>query len=169
MGNKNSTTSNLNDSSETSVIESGVVLSQSLQAEIVQQFENENMQKTWSNIQKGIIDENNTRTLQDKLHSAEVEQALNRWRADNKHVQSQLDDKIDLLRGKFRDLEVSIRYDVEKFESKFDQVPKFGGNDACIDARGGLMACYKNNSDIRKCDVFVQAMENCTKQTIISS
>ena len=46
---------------------------------------------------------------------------------------------------------------------------QFGGNDSCLDVRKDLVSCFKSKKDGRECDAFVELLENCTKQTVMSA
>ena len=46
---------------------------------------------------------------------------------------------------------------------------QFGGENSCFSERSDLVSCYKNKSDTRECDAFVQAMERCAKQSVMGS
>jgi len=81
-----------------------------------------------------------------------------------------LDDRVDALNAKFSDLQAAVRYDVGKLENKVGNVPKFGKGDQCLDVRGALVRCYKEQEkgDVRKCDGIMDAMERCVKQAVIA-
>merc|ERR1740124_1533657 len=63
------------------------------------------------------------------------------------------------------------RYDLGKMEDTMkNKVPKFGNpENACIDTRVELAKCYNGVDDVRKCDGFVEALERCANQAVISS
>jgi len=47
---------------------------------------------------------------------------------------------------------------------------QFGNTEnACIDTRVELAKCYNGVDDVRKCDGFVEALERCANQAVISS
>ena len=121
-------------------------------------------------MQSNIITSHNQRLTQHQERRLNLAKELNQWRQHNQQVQSSLDSKIEDLRAKFSDEEASIRFDVGKLEKKLQNVPKFGStNNACIQLRMEVASCLKDSKDSRSCNGFVEALERCTKQTVVSS
>lgn len=97
----------------------------SLIAEIINTFQNQELQLKWQNLQSKLLSQQQTRITQDQLRSLEIDQQFTKWKTHNEKVQSQLNDKIDSLRDKFADVNVALEHDLKNLEKRFGQsVPK---------------------------------------------
>eukprot|EP00558_Chaetoceros_sp_UNC1202_P007214 CAMPEP_0197245702 /NCGR_PEP_ID=MMETSP1429-20130617/10409_1 /TAXON_ID=49237 /ORGANISM="Chaetoceros sp., Strain UNC1202" /LENGTH=185 /DNA_ID=CAMNT_0042706245 /DNA_START=38 /DNA_END=595 /DNA_ORIENTATION=- len=153
---------------ETVVTESGVFLSNELQADILGAFQSQVLQTQWEKLQTKIMVNHNERISQNELRKLQVEEEVARWKKDNDEVQNILDERMEGVKSQFWDLEVALQQDVQNLENKVGNVPKFGGDTACFDVRSSLTSCYKNTKDVRTCDELVAAMDRCVKQTVIA-
>ncbi len=96
-----------------------------LVAEIINTFQNQELQLKWQNLQSKLLSQQQTRITQDQLRSLEIDQQFTKWKTHNEKVQSQLNDKIDSLRDKFADVNVALEHDLKNLEKRFGQsVPK---------------------------------------------
>eukprot|EP00560_Eucampia_antarctica_P006154 CAMPEP_0197824468 /NCGR_PEP_ID=MMETSP1437-20131217/1698_1 /TAXON_ID=49252 ORGANISM="Eucampia antarctica, Strain CCMP1452" /NCGR_SAMPLE_ID=MMETSP1437 /ASSEMBLY_ACC=CAM_ASM_001096 /LENGTH=170 /DNA_ID=CAMNT_0043424093 /DNA_START=68 /DNA_END=580 /DNA_ORIENTATION=+ len=147
---------------------SGIVLSEELQTEIVQDFQNKVLKEEWEKRQKSILVASNQRIAMDEKRREDLENKLEAWRKGDDNIQKNLDEQIDGLKARFADAEVEIIFDVSKMEKKIGSAPEFGDGSACLDLRAILTDCYNKEKDIRLCDIHVQAVEACTKRVISS-
>mmetsp|Transcript_8043 Transcript_8043/g.10045 ORF Transcript_8043/g.10045 Transcript_8043/m.10045 type:complete len:170 (-) Transcript_8043:844-1353(-) len=168
MGNRNSSTAEGNQGEALETPVPSVILADDLQAEIVNAFQNKNVQLKWQNLQAQILANSENRVAKEELRKLHIDNEIEKWRTMNDAQQQALDDKVDSLRAQFADTEAALTFDVNKMEKKFQSVPKFGSGDSCLNTRNDLVSCYKSKADIRQCDAFAQAMELCTKQTVMS-
>ena len=54
-----------------------------------------------------------------------MEHQIHEWREQNEFVQQQLDEKVEMLRNRFTDVEFALEHDVRKLEQRLDStVPK---------------------------------------------
>lgn len=150
----------------TATEDSVVYLSEDLQAKIVGDFQSKNLKDEWESRQRSILAASNERVARDEQRRAELDQKLGVWRSQNESTQSQLDTKIDGLNSRFADLSVEIQHDASRIERKIGANPKFGRGDICLNARAQVSACLKECDNIRKCDGFVDILENCAKKAV---
>jgi len=179
MGNRNSAANatqaqekqQTNDENSPSSDTSGVYLNQNFQEEIVQTFQSKAIQNQFELFQAKMITSHNEAMSQDDQRRHALQRELTKWREHNTQVQSSFDERMDTVRAKFSDTEVGLRYDLGKMEDTMkNKVPKFGNTEnACIDTRVELAKCYNGVDDVRKCDGFVEALERCANQAVISS
>eukprot|EP01083_Nonionella_stella_P023926 66189_1 len=167
MGNKASRGSGANEAAAAEQ-QSGVFLDPKFNEEIIGQFSSQVLKTEWEKILLKVTTTGNNRVQQEQVRKAQLEAQLTQWRAQNDHVQGQLDEKTHNLQKKYHEQKADIMSNIEELERKAD-APKFGAaGNACLNVRGLLASCYKENDDMRKCDDLVDAMEKCTKQTIMA-
>ena len=122
----------------------------------------------WEKILVKVATTGNNRVKEEQVRKAQLEEQLTQWRAQNDDVQGQLDERIHNLQKTYHEKKADITSSIEELERKAD-APKFGAaGNACLNVRGLLASCYKENDDMRKCDDLVDALEKCTKQTIMT-
>ena len=94
-------------------------------AEIISQFQNKEIQAKWQQLQNDILSNHNNRQAKNELRKLQVEHQIHEWREQNEFVQQQLDEKVEMLRNRFTDVEFALEHDVRKLEQRLDStVPK---------------------------------------------
>jgi len=174
MGNRNSThvaKENKNAAEDTPAENnSGVFLTQDFQSDIIQAFQSKTLQQQFQKLQTNILTSYNESISEDELRREKLQRDLIKWRDENTHVHKQLNERMDDIRAKFSDMEVSLRYDLGKIEEKKNIAPKFETDGkTCLNERVELTNCYKEVDDLLKCDGFIEGFERCIKKTVMST
>mmetsp|Transcript_22005 Transcript_22005/g.47956 ORF Transcript_22005/g.47956 Transcript_22005/m.47956 type:complete len:167 (-) Transcript_22005:125-625(-) len=164
MGNKTSSASEPAESAE-------IFLSEDLQSKVMADFQSAHLKEEWENRQRAILAARSERIAEDERRRAGLEAELKLFRVRNAETQAKLDAKIDDASARFADLQIELKYDVDRLEKKLGSGPKVKGSDdaaaPCLTLRSDLAACFRDADDVRKCDGFVEALERCVRMEVV--
>ena len=135
----------------------------------MEDFQSTHLKEEWENRQRAILAARSERIAKDEERRAGLEAELNLFRARNADTQSKLDARIDAASARFADLEVEMKYDIDRLEKKIGSGPKITDGKAapCLTLRSDLASCFREADDVRKCDGFMEALERCVRMEVV--
>ena len=112
--------------------------------------------------------------------SATLEKKMNEYRQQNKEVQDKLNSTIEAFEDKFTDTSNVVEYDISRLEKKYINASSSStttnNNNSripCFVEQIDITSCLNNKNKSEKlkddpfaCDVFIQALTDCTDKTI---
>ena len=99
---------------------------------------------------------------------AELANKMTQWREQNNQIQKNLDQTVESLEARYADLVNIVEYDAKRLESEHLNGKSIDKQELpCLKVRADVASCLAGQGQhIRTCDVFVQALEDCTTTTI---
>ena len=138
-------------------------------AKIVRDFNNEQIKKMFGK-QVNAMEENKFNRLRgSREERAALATKMDQWREQNSQVQKNLDQTVESLEDRFADLVNIVEYDAKRLESEHLGGKSIGSKEKdlpCLKVRTDVAACLAEGKDIRACEPFVQALEDCATSTI---
>jgi hypothetical protein len=144
---------------------------------IVRDFQNQTLQQEWDKFRTSVLIRRNERAK--ALNEAQVAQKQQRevQAALLAQRKASLDQAIDEMNAKFSDEAIALEYDASKLLQKFqapailtvvyDDIDKDSRPLPCLGQRAHWMDCQKKYAaDSRPCNAYVEALEQCVKDTI---
>ena len=144
-------------------------------ADIIRDFQSKTLQEEWNKFGTSVIQRRNER-LQ-RLQTATAEQQQKRQAASAaRHMRlSRVDAAVDSMQAKFADDAIALEYDASRLEKRFgflaeqqyDDLKKDSKPLPCVGQRAHWIDCQKKyGEDSRPCNFYVQALEDCVRNTI---
>ena len=139
-------------------------------AKINQDFESHIIQNEWK-YRSLHLQRFSDREVESAQRDAEIQQKLDAFKSEATKVHKQLDEMIDVAKGKLVDLEVEVNYDVNRLNEKFEGslVNEKSPEGQCLDVRAELSHCYNTLKDSGECQIFAQRLDKCVTEALASS
>lgn len=152
-------------------------------AAIVRDFQSQVLQEEWNKFGSGIVERRSDR-VQKMQAAAEQHHAQNQQRAQHSQQRmARTEASIEQSNAKFADLDVSVQHDARRLLQKHGiELAGEDGTDGatidrselvskplpCLGQRAHWMDCQKKyySTDIRPCNDYVKALEECVSATI---
>ena len=144
-------------------------------ADIVRDFQSQILQEEWNKFGMSVVRRRNER-LQRLEAAAQAQQQQRQAHAAARQMRmAQVESSIDAMQAKFTDQSVALDYDADRLlkkygfwtEQTYDDVEKESKPLPCLGPRAHWIDCQKKyGSDNRPCNFYVQALEECVRQTI---
>ena len=144
-------------------------LSESLQQQMAQEFQNEQVVKMFGKQMEKIGEKKAASYKKAVEQKAVLERKMNEFRQQNAGVQDQLNAAIEGFEDKFTDGSNVLEYDINRLEKKYlKKYKKKNSRVPCFVERTEMATCLRNKdkSDPFACDIFIKALGDCTDKTI---
>ena len=140
-------------------------------AKINQDFESHIIQNEWTKYRSLHLQRFSDREVESAQRDAEIQQKLDAFKSEAAKVHAQLDEMIDVAKGKLVDLEVEVNYDVNRLNEKFkgSLVNEKSPEGQCLDVRAELSLCYNTLKDSGECQIFAQRLDKCVTEALALS
>mmetsp|Transcript_44299 Transcript_44299/g.128089 ORF Transcript_44299/g.128089 Transcript_44299/m.128089 type:complete len:164 (-) Transcript_44299:33-524(-) len=143
-------------------------LSDELQEQMAKEYNNEQIVKLFGK-QMEKLSERKGELLKEKVEQrTAIEQRMEKFRAQNKKVQEQLDQAIESYEDKFADTASALEYDAARLEKKYLKGNRVDTPEIpCLAERSDIAACYKTyKGSPGACDALVEALTECASKKI---
>ena len=140
-------------------------------AKIVGEFNNEQIQKMFGKTVNEMSETKFNRLRGSREERAELAKKMEQWREKNNQVQKNLDQTVESLEARYADLVNIVEYDAKRLESEHLNGKSIDKQELpCLKVRTDVAACLAGHGkDVRACDAFVRALEDCASTTITNN
>lgn len=138
-------------------------------------FESKILQEEWNKFGTSVIQRRNDRLQRLQAAAHEHQQSRQANAAARQMRLSQVESSIDSMQAKFTDESVALEYEADRLlkkfgflaEQEYDDPEKESKPLPCLGPRAHWIDCQKKYApDNRPCNFYVQALEDCVRQTI---
>jgi len=144
------------------------LVSNALAAEIVEDFNNQQLNQEWNKFRTEVLHARNARIQEKAVALQQKQQDLGQAQQNAEAANHQF----ETLSAKFSDLQTALEYDMNRITEEYhlSSAPSTTATTKCLGERAHWVDCaQKYATDSRPCDAYFLALEKCVQDTVKAS